>query len=63
MDSGVQLVPIRGNEVGKVIGVSKSTVYNLVDEGELQRVKIGARAFVPMSSIEAYLARITEASA
>lgn len=60
-NNGVVLIPIRGNAVGELLGgVSNSTVYNLIERGDLTRVKIGARAFIPMASIEAYLARITE---
>jgi hypothetical protein len=59
----VVLVPVRGNAVGLALGgVSRSQVYRLMERGDLLRVNIGRRAFVPMSSIQAYLARITAAA-
>ena len=58
MDS--ELVPLSGNEAGKALGgVSRSTVYGLVDRHELVRVNIGARAFITRQSINAYIERLT----
>jgi len=60
MDNRVVLVPVRGNEVGKALGgVSRSTVYRLIEADELTAVHIGARIFVTARSITAYLDRIT----
>ena len=43
-------------------GISRRQVYKLIDAGELQRVKIGARAFLVRKSIDAYIARLVEAT-
>ena len=43
-------------------GISRRQVYKLIDAGELQRVKIGARAFLVRESIDAYIARLVEAA-
>ncbi len=40
-------------------GVSRQTIYNLVDRGELQRVNIGRRAFITGDSIERFLRNLT----
>lgn len=38
--------------------LSRSTIYRLIERGELQRVNIGKRAFVTADLIEAYLERL-----
>lgn len=51
------LVPMSevGNQLG---GLSRSTVYQLIDSGRLRRVTIGRRAFVTGRSIEQFLATL-----
>lgn len=36
-------------------GISRTTVYHLIDEGLLARVNIGRRAFITSDSLDAYL--------
>lgn len=60
-EDGRLLVPIP--EVCKKLGdVSRTTAYKLVDDGELELVKIGRRSFVTMLSLEAYVSRLSEAA-
>lgn len=55
------LVPI--NDARALLGgISRTTVYELIDRGELVKVKIGARGFVTAKSIAAYVERLTEAA-
>lgn len=42
-------------------GISRSMLYNLIDSGDLERVKIGNRAFIPQSSIDQFVAGLSEA--
>jgi len=51
------LVPV-GQVSGLLGGLSRSSVYNLLDNGELERVKLGTRCFVTRSSIEALIERL-----
>lgn len=44
----------------KLGNVSRTTVYRLIDQGELERVRIGTRAFITQESLEAYVARLTK---
>jgi DNA-binding CsgD family transcriptional regulator len=37
--------------------VGETTVHRLIKEGELTRIRIGARAFVTVESVTAYLER------
>jgi excisionase family DNA binding protein len=45
-------------EVRKVLPVSRTSVYNLIDQGELHRVKIGDRTFITVESLQRYLGKI-----
>jgi excisionase family DNA binding protein len=45
-------------EVREALPVSRTSVYNLVDQGELQRVKIGDRTFITAESVKRYLEKI-----
>lgn len=56
----MKLVPIHGGKVAEAItndpeGLSRGTIYRLIDAGHLQRVCIGTRAFVTSDSIDRYL--------
>ena len=43
------------DEVAKLLTVSRSTVYNLVQGGKLRRVKLGHRVLFPRAEIERVL--------
>lgn len=45
----------------KILGVSRSTVYRLIDQDELQRVHIGRRALITGESLLAYRQRLVDA--
>jgi hypothetical protein len=40
------------------IPIGRTVLYELIDAGELQRVKIKHRTFITQASIDAYLAKI-----
>ena len=44
-------------------GIGKSTLFELMDSGQLTRIKIGARGFVLRQSIDDYVASQTPAVA
>ena len=43
--------------------VSRTTVYDLVNQGELVKVNIGRRGFITTKSIAAYVDRLSQAAA
>ena len=45
-------------EVAQLLGVSRSTVYDLLREGELDGVRLGARTMIPRDSLDEYVARL-----
>jgi excisionase family DNA binding protein len=65
MEQADLLVPIaRKREKQAGLGaVSRSTVYRLIDEGHLVRVKIGSRSYITTASIQAYVASLVNQAA
>jgi excisionase family DNA binding protein len=43
----------RVSEVVKITGLGRSTIYKLIDEGELRRIKIGASTLIPADDVNA----------
>jgi len=46
---------LRVEEVAEVLGVSRGTVYKLIQDRHLIRVKIGSSTRIPMKSVERYV--------
>lgn len=57
------LIPIgmtKHEGVRAILGnISRTTVYELINSGELVHVNIGRRGFVTAASIDAYIERLT----
>ena len=53
-----KLYPIE--ETAGVLGVGRTTVYGLVDKGELQLVHIGRRGLITADSLDAYIERLSD---
>jgi excisionase family DNA binding protein len=43
------------NEVVAAYGISRSTIYNLINSEKLKTIKIGKRRLIPVESAEALL--------
>lgn len=43
-------------------GLGRTTVYELIDKGELVKVNIGRRSFITADSLAAYVNRLSEAA-
>lgn len=39
-------------EAAALLGMSRSGIYQLIDRGELRRVKIGRRSLIPASELD-----------
>lgn len=46
-------------EAGELIGVSRTDMYDLIGDGAIQSVKIGALRRVPRTALDAYVARLS----
>jgi excisionase family DNA binding protein len=49
-------------EAARLIGVSRSQVYVLMDAGELSSIKLGRRRLIPTASVRELLARLGSAA-
>lgn len=45
------------NEVASMLGLGRTTIYKLIDEGKLARVKVGARTLILARDVDALLQR------
>lgn len=45
------------NEVVALLGIGRTSIYRLINEGCLNRVKVGATTLIPAEDIEALLRR------
>ncbi len=47
-------------QAAKVIGIGRSKLYELLEKGHIESVRIGRARRVPVSSLEGYVNRILE---
>jgi hypothetical protein len=52
-----RLVSIPGTR--EQIPVARSSLYKIIDTGELKRVRVGGRVFVTQASIDSYIQRLS----
>ena len=52
------LYPI--NDAVEVLGIGRSTLYELIATGEIQTVKIGRRTLIAHDELERYVTRLIE---
>lgn len=45
------------NEVAETLSVGRTTIYKLINNGELQRIKIGATTLITAASVDELLQR------
>lgn len=50
------------DEAADLLSVSRRVVESLIREGDLDSVKLGRRRLVPHDALQAYVARLVEAS-
>lgn len=48
-------------EAQRLLSVGRTHLYRLIDDGAIQRVKVGGRALIPFASIETFAASLVEA--
>ena len=44
------------NDVIELLGIGRTTIYKLIGEGQLTRIKIGARTLIPAADVRALMA-------
>lgn len=45
------------NEVAQALGLGRTTIYKLINRGDLRRIKVGATTLIAADSVEALLQR------
>ena len=55
--SSQQVVPVSYNinDAAAALGLSRRTIYNLIDAGKVRKVKIGRRSVIPAADILALM--------
>ncbi len=51
------------SEFQQMLGISRSTVYRLMERGEVGRVRIGRAVRIPCEDVDIYMQRLREAEA
>ncbi|GAB7069789.1 helix-turn-helix domain-containing protein [Mycobacterium hodleri] len=49
-------------ESNSYLRVGRTTLYKLMESGEITRVKIGSKTFVTVASMDAYIERLEDAA-
>lgn len=63
MDSGTTRRLVSIPEAREILGgIGHTTLYDLINHGELLKVNIGRRGFITSESLAAYVDRLTEAA-
>jgi excisionase family DNA binding protein len=42
-------------ETGRAIGLSRATIYRLIEQKQLVTLKVGSRRLIPVAAIDAFL--------
>lgn len=53
-----KLIPIPEAKEKHLGGIGTTTIYQLIKDGELQKVNIGRRSFITAESIDAYVKKL-----
>ena len=46
----------RPEEVGRILGIGRNTVYELIRTGQLRSISIGRKILIPLAAIDEFLA-------
>lgn len=62
-DGGPPSLLVQVPVAARMLGIGRTKVYELVNDGELELVHIGCRALVPVDSVESFSDRLRERTA
>lgn len=57
----VEPLLVRVEEAARILSLSRSTIYEMLDSGELPSVRRGAARRIPVTALRAWVAQQTEA--
>jgi excisionase family DNA binding protein len=53
----IELLLVRVEEAARILSLSRSTIYKMMDSGELQSVRWGAARRIPLAALRAWVER------
>lgn len=53
-------ITVRVRDACRMTGIGRSKLYLLIEEGEIEIIKVGSITLIPVASLEAFLAARTE---
>ena len=56
-------VSVSPEDAGRLIGLGRTKVFELIREGDLRVAKIGRRTLIPVSELHALIGRLTKQEA
>ena len=54
-ESDLEPLAVSPETAGRLLDVSRQTVYNLLNSGQLFSLKVGSRRLIPMTALRAFL--------
>ena len=60
--SPVEPLLVRVEEAARILSLSRSTIYEMMDAGELPSVRYGAARRIPVAALRAWVAQHTQAT-
>jgi len=52
-----ELIAVSPSRAAEIVGLSRATIYNLIERGELRRSKIGRATRIPVADLVALIER------
>lgn len=56
-DSSSQLITVRTKEACRITGIGRSKLYELIADGEIEIIKVGAMTLVPIDALSRFIER------
>lgn len=53
-----ELLTVRIREACRITGIGRSKLYELINDGEIEIIKVGAMTLVPVAGLRAFVARV-----
>ncbi len=60
IDSALKPITVRVRDACRMTGIGRSKLYLLIEEGEIEIIKVGSMTLIPVASLEAFLERRKE---
>ena len=55
-----ELLTVRIKEACRITGIGRSKLYELINDGEIEVIKVGAMTLVPVDGLKAFVGRVRE---